>query len=155
MEILQNIYLWAALFGWFSAQMIKIVISIIRDRYFSLKMLFSSGGMPSSHSASACALAASIGVTQGLATPIFAMAALFSYIVMYDAAGVRNETGKQAKLLNKISSDLSVGKTKYLDRDLKELIGHTPLQVLAGAVLGTMIGTLLPFLWCHVLGLPL
>ena len=147
--ILQNIYLWAALCGWFTAQLLKIIITFIKDRKFSIKlffkMLMASGGMPSSHSASACALAASIAVVQGLDSALFAIACVFAFIVMYDAQGVRHETGVQARILNKISTDLSTGKTKYIDRDLKELVGHTPLQVLAGSILGILIGALLPF----------
>lgn len=148
-DLLHNIYLCSALLGWFVAQFLKIIVTCIKDRKFSLKiffkMLMASGGMPSSHSASACALAASIAVVEGLNSAVFAIAAVFAFIVMYDAQGVRHETGVQAKILNKISTDLSTGKTKYIDRDLKELVGHTPLQVLAGSILGVLIGALLPF----------
>ncbi len=147
LELFSNIYIWSLLIAWFTAQLIKIIISLIRHQGFSFKMLMASGGMPSSHSSSVCALAASIAVRQGMATPIFAVACLFAFIVMYDAAGVRRETGEQAKILNKISNDLSDGNTKYLDRDLKELVGHTPLQVFAGAALGIVIGTGLPYLF--------
>lgn len=148
-NLLNNIYLWSALLGWFVAQFLKIIVTCVKDRKFSLKiffkMLMASGGMPSSHSASACALAASIAVVEGIDSALFAIACVFAFIVMYDAQGVRHETGVQARILNKISTDLSTGKTKYIDRDLKELVGHTPLQVLAGAILGILIGALLPF----------
>ena len=146
-ELVSNVHLWSLLIAWFSAQFIKILIALFRREGFTLKMLMASGGMPSSHSASVCALAASIAVRQGMDSPIFAVACLFAFIVMYDAAGVRRETGEQAKLLNKISSDLSNGNTKYLERDLKELVGHTPLQVFAGAALGIILGVGLPHLF--------
>ncbi len=150
LDLVSNVHIWSLLVAWFSAQFIKIIVSLIRKEGFSLKMLMASGGMPSSHSASVCALAASIAVRQGMDSPIFAVACLFAFIVMYDAAGVRRETGKQAKLLNKISSDLSDGNTKYLERDLKELVGHTPLQVFAGAALGIVLGTGLPYLFQYL-----
>ncbi len=146
--LFSSIYFWTPIIGWFSAQLIKVAISIVRDRRFTLRMLMASGGMPSSHTSTIVALTVCIGVLQSPTDPLFAAMCVMSFIVMYDAAGVRLETGKQAKLLNKMTSDLfSDGTKKYLDRDLKELVGHTPLQVLAGAILGVALGYFLPYIW--------
>lgn len=151
MGIFSNLWIWTTLAGWFIAQFIKIIISLIRDHKFSFRMLMASGGMPSSHSASVCALATSLGSSEGFNSPIFALAALMAFIIMYDATGVRRETGEQSKLLNKIAADLSNGKTKYLNRDLKELVGHTPIQVFAGAALGIVVGLLMPYVFEPIL----
>ncbi len=143
-----SIYFWTPIIGWFSAQMIKVVISIVRDRRFSLRMLMASGGMPSSHSSTVMSLTTCIATLMSPSDPLFAVMFVVSFIVMYDAAGVRLETGKQAKILNKLTADLfSDGTKKYLDRDLKELVGHTPMQVVAGALLGIAVGYIIPFLW--------
>jgi acid phosphatase family membrane protein YuiD len=150
MEIFYNVCIWAALVAWFSAQFIKIIISLIQDHEFSFRMFMASGGMPSSHSAAVCAMAASLGLMQGFDSPVFALAGLMAFIVMYDATGVRRETGEQSKILNKIVANLSDGKTKYLNRDLKELVGHTPIQVFAGATLGIVIGLLTPYVYYFI-----
>ena len=147
MEVFSNVCIWAAVAGWFCAQFIKIIISLIRDHEFSIRMLMASGGMPSSHSSAVCSLAACLGMIEGFGSPVFALSGLMAFIIMYDATGVRRETGEQSKLLNKIAADLSTGKTKYLNRDLKELVGHTPIQVFAGAVLGIVIGLLTPYVF--------
>jgi acid phosphatase family membrane protein YuiD len=144
MEIFQNILIICALTAWFSAQIIKIVISLIRHQGVNLAMLFASGGMPSSHSATVCAVTGATAVRYGLTSPLFAIAAIFSFIVMYDACGVRRAAGEQAKILNKIIRDLSHRNTSEFGADLKELIGHTPFQVFMGALLGLAIGIALP-----------
>lgn len=144
MEIFQNILIICALTAWFAAQIIKIIISLIRHQGVNLAMLFASGGMPSSHSATVCAVTGATAVRYGLTSPLFAIAAIFSFIVMYDACGVRRAAGEQAKILNKIIRDLSHGNTSEFGADLKELIGHTPFQVFMGALLGLAIGIALP-----------
>ena len=139
-DIFTNYCFICAFTGWFSAQIIKTVIDLIRYRKFSFERLMSSGGMPSSHSATTIALAISAGRLCGFSSPIFAVAAVFAFVVMYDAAGVRRAAGEQAKILNKLVRDIEDGKTEYMAKDLKELLGHTPLEVLAGALLGLLIG---------------
>lgn len=112
---------------------------LIKERRFTFTFLVSSGGIPSSHSATVCALATSIGKSHGYDSVFFAIAFILAFIVMYDATGVRRETGEQAKILNKIMRDLDEGNTDDMQKELKELIGHTPIQVFAGAILGIAI----------------
>lgn len=137
----QNRVLLAAVAGWFAAQLIKTLLVLIMEGELRLERLMGSGGMPSSHSATTCALATSCAVIYGSDSAYFAIAAIFAFIVMYDACNVRLETGKQAvaikelqELLQKMGQDLSV------EEKLKELVGHTLPQVLVGALLGTLIG---------------
>lgn len=139
LEITKNNALICAAMSWLVAQVLKFLISIVVHRQFCLSLLVSSGGMPSSHAATVCALTTTIGYEQGLASPEFAMAFVLAFVVMYDAAGVRRAAGEQAKLLNGLMRDIQEGRTDDMQRELKELIGHTPLQVFAGAVLGVCI----------------
>ena len=104
----------------------------------------SSGGMPSSHSSTVCALVVASARVCGTNSVEFALAFILAFIVMYDAAGVRRAAGEQAKVLNRIAKELSEGDTRYLDKNLKELIGHTPLQVFMGALLGVVIPLIIP-----------
>ncbi len=136
-----NVPLMCALAGWFVAQFLKIIIALIHEKTFKVSLLWSSGGMPSSHSALVTALASSIGCIYGVSSAVFALAAIFAFVVMYDAAGVRRAVGEQAKILNKINADK---KEMTFEKVLKELIGHTPLQVFLGGVLGITIGILIP-----------
>ena len=146
-DVFTSVYIWTPVVGWLTAQLIKMLISLIRDRKITIGMIMSSGGMPSSHTATVVSATICIGMTQGGGSPLFAMMCILSFIVMYDATGVRRETGEQAKILNKLTTDLFRGSTKYVDRDLKELVGHTPIQVFAGAILGLLIGYVMPFVW--------
>ena len=134
--LFRNIYLWAGVAGWILAEIIKIIIDLFREHKFKPSLLFSSGGMPSSHSAVVCALCTVIGIRVGMGTPAFAMACVFAYIVMYDAAGVRRAAGEQAKVLNHLQGEV----WSDPEATLKELLGHTPLQVVCGAVLGVLVG---------------
>ena len=104
----------------------------------------SSGGMPSSHSATVCSMVVATAKLYGTKSVGFALAFVLAFIVMYDAAGVRRAAGEQAKVLNHIADDLSKGDTRYLEKHLKELIGHTPLQVLIGALFGILIPIFIP-----------
>jgi acid phosphatase family membrane protein YuiD len=145
--LLSNRCLWVAILAWFCAQAIKIILCLITTRRFNFALIMGSGGMPSSHSSTVCALTVSVGRLYGLASPLFAIAAVFSFIVMYDAAGVRRAAGEQARILNRIVRNLQEKKSGALDdlpSDLKELIGHTPVQVLAGALLGILLALVLP-----------
>lgn len=143
-----NVPLMCALAGWFAAQFLKIIIALFHEKRFNIALLWSSGGMPSSHSALVTALASSIGCVCGISSPEFAVAAIVAFVVMYDAAGVRRAVGEQAKILNKINA---AKKEMTFEKVLKELIGHTPLQVFFGAVLGITIGILIPALMGMIL----
>ena len=103
---------------------------------FHIKHMFANGGMPSSHSATVLALTTAAAMQYGLGSPIFALSAILSIIVMNDAFGVRYETGEQAKILNRITKELFSGKAEEINTGLKELVGHTPFQVLVGAIVG-------------------
>jgi acid phosphatase family membrane protein YuiD len=140
--LLSNTILMAAFTAWFSAQGFKIVHTIIKTKKFDVERIMGSGGMPSSHSATVCATTASIGISLGVDTPLFALAVIFSFIVMYDATGVRRAAGKQAKVLNSIIHELSLHQRIDYPTKLKELLGHSYLEVFVGAVLGTIIGFL-------------
>lgn len=145
MEILQalinNRILTSAVIGWCVAQVLKTVIYMIINKEFVAERMVGSGGMPSSHSSTVCALATSCYIDQGPSSSQFAIAVVFAIIVMYDAMGVRRETGKQAKLLNEmivVFQDMG-NKLKTPQEKLKEFVGHTPLQVVMGAILGVLI----------------
>ena len=142
--LISNFPLICAGTAWFTAQVLKVFTGVFKMREFSLSaLLFGNGGMPSSHSASVCALAVSCALAYGVSSGYFAIASLFAIIVMGDAAGVRAETGKQSKVLNRIMRDLfSAEHAGEVNQNLKELVGHTPLQV----VMGALLGFALPFL---------
>lgn len=133
-----NQILIVALIACGTAQLLKIPIDILRSKKTSIRSLFSSGGMPSSHSALVGALATGVGQAKGWDSSEFAIACLFAVIVMYDAAGVRQAAGKQARILNQIIEDMFQEK-EFKEEKLKELLGHTPIQVLAGLSLGIAI----------------
>ena len=135
-----NLILNTAIIAWAMAQLIKLFVTRVVEGRWDWKHILSSGGMPSSHSAAVCATAASVGYLYGLSTPLFAVAAVMAVVVMYDAANVRRETGKQAIILNYMMEHWDEGKPVEFEKALKELIGHTPLQVLMGALLGIAVG---------------
>lgn len=137
-QIKSNQILMVAMLSWFIAQLIKLVITFINEKRLDFQKLMSSGGMPSSHSSFTVALAVGVGQLYGYETPLFAIATVFSFVVMYDAANVRLEAGKQAAVLNKIISNMQDSHLKFEDT-LKELLGHTPVQVLVGAILGIIV----------------
>ena len=139
MGIIQNFVLIHAVLGWVLAQILKLFVGIWKEKRFSFTFLLSAGGIPSSHSATVCALATSTGRQYGFDSAIFAISVIFAFIVMYDAAGVRRAAGEQAKILNRMMRDLDRGDTTNVQKELKELIGHTPFEVFAGAVLGIFI----------------
>ncbi len=138
--------LMSAVSGWLAAQIIKSVIAFVGKEKLTLtQILFSNGGMPSSHSAAVMALWTAAFVSQGVASPIFAVTTLFAIIVMNDAVGVRYETGEQAKLLNQIAKKIFSGEPDKINTGLKEMVGHTPFQVVMGALLGIGVGLGLGF----------
>ncbi|MEI1374367.1 divergent PAP2 family protein [Nostoc sp. UHCC 0926] len=138
-NILDNRVLLVALLACLIAQALKLVIEIIKNRKLNVRVLVTTGGMPSAHSALVTALAAGVGQTLGWASPDFAVATIFAIIVMYDAAGVRQAAGKQARILNQMIDELFDEKPDFSQDRLKELLGHTPVQVIAGSALGITI----------------
>lgn len=138
---MMNPVLLTGVAAWAAAQVLKLLIATAVFRKFDITYLTTGGGMPSSHSALVCATAVSCGMIEGFDSPVFAVAVVVAFIVMYDAAHVRRETGEQAKVLNYILHNWEEFKPEDFERDLKELIGHTPLQVAVGAVLGIAVGT--------------
>ena len=135
-----NKILLTSVAAWAIAQVLKLLISMAVYHKFDITYLTTGGGMPSSHSALVCACASSTAFQAGIDSPVFALAAVLSFIVMYDAAHVRLETGKQAKVLNQLIQIWGEGRPVEFEAELKELIGHTPLQVAVGSVLGIVIG---------------
>jgi len=121
------------------AQLSKLLVSLLQQKQLDLRVLFGSGGMPSSHSALVTALAVAIGRVEGWQSSAFAIAMTFAFIVMYDAAGVRQAAGKQAKVLNQIVEELFQEDPHLSEEKLKELLGHTPFQVIIGALLGGVV----------------
>ena len=142
-EMLNNQLLICSATGWVVALLLKTIIDCTLNHGFSPERLVGSGGMPSSHSATVCALVVSSGICCGVSSSEFAVSFVLAAVVMYDAIGVRQETGKQAKLLNLIlQQDLFKLKDQEFEEKLKEFVGHTPLQVFAGAILGIVIALL-------------
>lgn len=135
-----NPVLFLAVIAWFIAQVLKVIINLTVQNELNLKLLVSSGGMPSSHSALVCSCAATIGRLDGLHSTTFALAAVLSLVVMYDACNVRRAAGEQAKILNRIVDHWEELFPAMVGKDLKELLGHTPLQVCMGALLGVIVG---------------
>ncbi|MBP3401031.1 MAG: divergent PAP2 family protein [Selenomonadales bacterium] len=136
--LLSNHILVSAVLAWAAAQIIKTVLAYRKTKELDLERLFGSGGMPSSHTSFVVAMATAAAMTEGLASSTFALSFILASIVMYDAAGVRQAAGQQARVLNRLLKQLR-SEHILVERELKELLGHTPLEVLAGAVLGFLI----------------
>jgi acid phosphatase family membrane protein YuiD len=136
-------YLTIPFVSWAMAQALKFLIDLIVRKKIDYTRLFGSGGMPSSHSAFVVSLSTVIGIGTGFDSALFGVTLAFSLIVMYDAAGVRRAAGKQAKVLNRMFQHNREKGEFHLEEDLKELIGHTPVEVIAGALLGLAISVLL------------
>ncbi len=137
--MLDNRILLVAIAACLIAQVLKLIIDLIQNGKFSAKVLTTTGGMPSAHSALVTALATGVGQSSGWKSADFAIAAIFAIIVMYDAAGVRQAAGKQARILNQMVDELFSEDHKFNEEKLKELLGHTPVQVIAGSILGIAI----------------
>ena len=131
-----------ALLAWFLAQLIKVLLDLILLRKFDVQRLISSGGMPSSHSAMVVACTVAIGKIYGVDTASFALSAVFAAVVMYDACNVRRSAGDTARLVNQLLAHIEKLTAEDFAEDLKEVMGHTPLQVLMGALLGLTVGLL-------------
>uniref|UniRef100_A0ACD5WVP2 Uncharacterized protein n=1 Tax=Avena sativa TaxID=4498 RepID=A0ACD5WVP2_AVESA len=141
LAVFANCPLIAAVLAFAIAQSIKVFTTWYKENRWDAKQLVGSGGMPSSHSATVTALAVAIGLQEGFSSSLFATAAIFASVVMYDAFGVRLHAGRQAEVLNQIVYELPSEHPLAETRPLRELIGHTPPQVFAGAVLGFAVAT--------------
>jgi uncharacterized protein len=136
-QIFFNKVLNISILSWFIAQLLKVIVVYVRNKKIDFRRLVGSGGMPSSHSAFVVSLAFCVGKSCGFNSPEFAISTVFALIVMYDAAGVRRAAGRQAKILNTIIQDMH-DNGKFPEEKLKELIGHTPVEVIAGAIVGAI-----------------
>jgi len=145
MEILQDIFtnkcLYVPFILWVLIQTYKVIHDLVTTKKFNFKRIMGAGGMPSSHSAVVTSLAVLVGKAEGFDTPIFAIGMIFAFIVMYDAAGVRRAAGKQAKLLNKIVETPGLSGVEVSER-LVEVLGHSPIQVFVGALIGIIAGVI-------------
>lgn len=136
-DLFTNIFIIVALSSWFEAQVLKFIIHSVVNRKIDFSRLVGDGGMPSGHSATVASLTTSIGIVNGFGSSLFAIAAIFAIIVCHDAAGVRLETGKQSTVLNEMRNALNIlTSNKLPDVKLKEFVGHTHSQVVAGVILG-------------------
>ena len=139
-EFFRTSILVTAILSWFVAQVLKVIFVLISSKKVDFTRFVGSGGMPSSHSAFVVSLATAIGIKEGFGSSIFALAVVFALVVMYDAAGVRRAAGQMARKLNKLVEKWETEDDKNREKRLKELLGHTPIEVFAGAVLGIVIG---------------
>ncbi|BAS63356.1 MULTISPECIES: divergent PAP2 family protein [Leptolyngbya] len=137
--ILDNEVLLLALVACLIAQATKLVIELIVNHKVNFRVLVETGGMPSSHSALVTALATGVGMVDGWSSTQFAIATIVAFVVMYDSQGVRQAAGKQAKILNQIMDEFFTGDHHFNEDRLKELLGHTPVQVIAGSLLGVVV----------------
>ncbi|MBO5214310.1 MAG: divergent PAP2 family protein [Clostridia bacterium] len=142
-----NPYLLSCLCAWLTAQTVKTVIHAVIHKKLEIRRLFGDGGMPSGHTATVTALAATCGLNAGFDSAVFAVSAILTVVVCRDAVGVRRETEKQAKLLNKVVDTLNTDeKAPLSDEPLNIFIGHTPLQIAVGALIGIGVAVILHFL---------
>jgi acid phosphatase/vanadium-dependent haloperoxidase related protein len=132
-------YLIVPIAVWFCIQLFKVIWDLVATHKFNFKRILGAGGMPSSHSAVVTSLATMVGKDNGIDSAIFAVSLIFACIVMYDAAGVRRAAGKQAKILNKIVETPGLTNLQVQER-LVEVLGHTPTQVIVGAIIGVVVG---------------
>lgn len=139
-QLFRNYILLAAVLSWVLSQTIKTLLTLIMTKKFDPERMFGAGGMPSAHSAMVCALSISIARVCGVQSPEFALAVAFAAVVMYDAMGVRRAAGEHAKVLNRMVDIYEQQGSDVSDKELKEYLGHTPMEVLGGAMLGILVG---------------
>lgn len=144
-DMFSNPIVLCSLFAWITAQILKVPLYYRVEHRLDWRRLVGSGGMPSSHSAMVIALMLSVGLTHGFDTAAFGVSLVLCLIVMYDAIGVRRETGTQATVINRILKEVFVGGHRISDEELKELIGHTPFEVLGGVLVGSVTTVLYLF----------
>lgn len=140
-KLVTNKYLYVPLLLWFCIQVFKVICDLVKTKKFNFKRIMGAGGMPSSHTAVVTSLSMLVGRSEGFDSAVFAVALVFAMVVMYDAAGVRRAAGKQAHLLNKIIETPGLTGVEVQER-LVEVLGHTPLQVIVGAIIGITVGLL-------------
>ncbi len=138
-QLFTNKYLIVPILTWFFIQTFKVIWDLVTTKKFNFKRILGAGGMPSSHTAVVMSLSTLIGKEFGFNSPIFALSMVFAFVVMYDAAGVRRAAGKQATLLNKIVETPGLSDLEVQER-LVEVLGHTPTQVIVGAIIGIIVG---------------
>jgi len=137
-----NLALVISFISWVTAQLLKMLGGYVRERRWDWSFFIRSGGMPSAHTALVTSLAITVGFLEGFGSTVFGVAAVFALIVMYDAAGVRRAVGIQAGILNRILRELKGRRPKDLENDVRELLGHTPVQVFSGAAVGTAVAVI-------------
>ena len=142
-DLIHNYVLVVAVIAWSAAQLIKVILVWIETKQVRWERMFGSGGMPSSHSATVCSVVVAMARTIGVASPLFALACVLAAVVMHDAMGVRLEAGKHARIINVLLKKVELEELTE-ESDLKELLGHTTLQVIAGGGLGVVIALLIP-----------
>ncbi len=142
MQFIQNKYVYVPILLWFCIQLFKLIYDLVKTKKFNFKRILGAGGMPSSHSAVVTSLATLIGKYEGVDTPLFALSFTFAFVVMYDACGVRRAAGKQAALLNKLVETPGLTGVQVSEK-LVEVLGHTPVQVLVGALIGVVAGLII------------
>ena len=143
-DLFGNKILLICICSWAIAQILKVIVILVQERRVAWNYFFTSGGMPSAHSATVCALATAIAMIEGVGSTVFSIAVVLAVVVMYDAAGVRQSVGQHSAILNLIVKELSTKVTKLeREKDFREFIGHTPFQVAMGALLGILIA----FIW--------
>ena len=140
-EIIHNKFVVVPVVVWFCIQLFKVISELVVKKKFNFKRILGAGGMPSSHTAIVVTLTVMIGKEMGFNSPLFAVSLIFSLIIMYDAAGVRRAAGKQASLLNKIMDTPGLTNIEMQER-LVEVLGHTPVQVFVGALIGIIVGAI-------------
>ena len=141
-QFIQNKYIYIPFLLWFFIQLFKVIYDLVTTKKFNFKRILGAGGMPSSHSAIVTSLATLVGKYQGVDTPIFAVSLILAAVVMYDACGIRRAAGKQAALLNKIIATPGLTGLQVSEK-LVEVLGHTPFQVLVGALIGVIAGLIM------------
>jgi acid phosphatase family membrane protein YuiD len=144
--LINNKAIWIPFLAWFTAQFLKLSIHFIRFKKVDMSYMYSQGGMPSAHTAVMTALATTIAVLYGLESPLFAISMIVTFVIMYDAAGVRRTVGYQSTMLNKMLDELFRDNKEFSQR-LQEIIGHTKWEVFVGAALGVTFGLFFTWLW--------
>lgn len=138
-ELMKNDMLMCALLAWLTAQLLKVIIHSLLNREFDWRRFFGMGGMPSSHTAFLVSLTTMIAAREGLSSTAFAISTVITMVVVYDAMGVRYQTGKQSHVINRILHRMLVEGQPLGEHDLKELMGHTPTEVFFGALIGLLV----------------
>ncbi|MCQ2911259.1 MAG: divergent PAP2 family protein [Clostridia bacterium] len=143
LSIITNPFIDVAVLSWAIAQSIKFVTILIKYKRFDFERIFGAGGMPSAHSAFVSSIATAVGISEGFSSALFAACVAFALVTMYDAAGVRRAAGKQARVLNQIVSAMDENDQIKANEKLKELLGHTPVEVFVGCLLGICVALLM------------